>query len=124
MNREVWSPPLAHNIDETDDELADWARVRRDSGFFVEPDEGVQNAVAQIADYVQQNSDRVQAAAFLAGADPWVVAHAMASGGRVVTFEIPVPPNSRKVKIPNVCVKFGVEYCNLYTMLRVLGASF
>ena len=42
----------------------------------------------------------------------------------VVTFEKLVPPNSEKVKIPNICEEFDVDYCTLYDMLDRLGAKF
>ena len=61
---------------------------------------------------------------FLAKADPWLIAHAIASGGKVVTQETRAGENSRRAKIPNVCDFFGVEAMNMDDMLRELGASF
>ncbi len=40
----------------------------------------------------------------------------------VVTFEKRVGPNSTKVKIPNICEQFNVDYCDLFHMMRQLGA--
>ena len=56
-------------------------------------------------------------------ADPWVIAHAMATGGAVVTHEQKNPAISNKVKIPNVCGHFGVRYIDVYLMLRERGVS-
>ena len=111
-------------VDEVDDELTQWARERRDSGLFVEPDTIVQATVREIADYVQENYLPFQAAAFLNGADPWLIAHAKVDGGRVVTYETRVPSNSTKLKIPNVCEAFDVIYVRVVQMLREIGASF
>src|SRR5262249_32368616 len=111
-------------VNEADDELADWFKARKDSGFFVVPDTEVQAAFTDVANHVHQSFDRVQAAEFLNGADPWIIAHAKAHSGKVATCEVLVPPTSRKVKIPNVCMKFGLGYLNLYDLLRALGASF
>ena len=61
---------------------------------------------------------------FLAKADPWLIAHAIASGGKVVTQETRADEASPRVKIPNVCDFFGVESLNMDDMLRELGASF
>ncbi|MFQ5827189.1 MAG: DUF4411 family protein, partial [Dehalococcoidia bacterium] len=60
---------------------------------------------------------------FLSGADPWVIAHAKALGGRVVTFEKP-EPISTKPKLPDVAGEFGVKCISLWDMLTELNASF
>ncbi|MCH8994000.1 MAG: DUF4411 family protein [Chloroflexi bacterium] len=109
-------------VDMTDDDLADWAKERKEGELFVEPDEAVQGTFRTIADYVQDNYDESNARHFLDGADPWVIAHAKTRGGEVVTFEVRAP-NSRKVKIPDVCDRFGLECTDTYKMVRSLGAS-
>ena len=106
------------------DELADWARERRTSGIFVEPDTVVQGVFQQIVDYVNNHyTNTNQVARFLGKADPWVIAQAATDASAVVTLEIEVPANSQKVKIPNVCNQFGVRHVNTYQMLRELGVS-
>ena len=105
------------------DDLALWIRERRRSGLVVEPDAEVQAALREIANYVNGNFPASRAASFLGGADPWVIAHALATSGVVVTQEARVPLNSTKVKIPNVCTVFSVESMNTYRMLRELGVS-
>ncbi len=35
-----------------------------------------------------------------------------------------VPPNSKKVKIPNICRAFEVEWLDTYQLLSELGARF
>lgn len=104
------------------DELAEWARERRSTAMFVEPDEDTQRAFREVAQHVFERYERNQADLFLAVADPWLIAHAMASGGKVVTQE--TRRNPERVKIPNVCDAFGVESINSDDMLRELGASF
>ena len=76
-----------------------------------------------MARHVSGRYERNQAGLFLAKADPWLTAHAIAGGGKVVTQETRVGDNSRRVKIPNVCDFFGVESLNVYEMLRELGAT-
>jgi len=61
---------------------------------------------------------------FLDGADPWIIAQAKVRGDVVVTHEKLVNDESTKVKIPNICVQFGVKYVDTYKMLRELGARF
>ena|SRR5271157_4289422 len=105
------------------DELAAWIKQRRDSGCFVEPDQEVQNNLSAIADYVNKNYPVHEAAEFLAGADPWVIALAKATDSVVVTQEKLVGSESKKVKIPNICKQFGVSYIDTYQLLRELKAN-
>ena len=108
-------------VDHSDDELAAWAKERKASRLFIEPDEAVQTHASAIIDYVQAEYETSQAVNFLKGADPWIIAHAMDKGGRVVTMEVRVPGNSKKVKIPNICSEFQVESIEIVRMCRELG---
>jgi hypothetical protein len=63
-------------------------------------------------------------AAFAAGADGWLIAYARTQGLVVVTNEQPAPASKRRVKIPDVCNAFGVNYVETFAMLRALSASF
>lgn len=64
-------------------------------------------------------------AAFLGNgvADPWLIAYALAHGHTIVTLEQPAGAGSPKVKIPDVCIHFGVTYCGIEAALRATGAS-
>ncbi len=108
------------------DDLVGWAQERRASGLFIEPNPAVQQAFRTITEYVNANYPATNATRkFLDRADPWVIAHAIAQGGTVVTLEARVSDNSQQVKIPNVCghSSFNVRYVNTYQMLRELGVS-
>jgi hypothetical protein len=109
--------------DGPDDELAKWIKSRRAEGFCVTPDQSVQVQLRKIADHVQAHYRTHQAAKFLSDADPWVIAHALASNGIVVTFET-FQPDAKKVKMPNVCNAMGVPFKNLYDMMQELGMTF
>ena len=102
------------------DELATWVIARRE--YFVAPDEKVQTIFGEIADFVTNNYPPFAVQQFLDDADPWVIAQARHDKSVVVTNEILVPTNSSKIKIPNICNKFGVQWVNLYKMLRELNA--
>lgn len=108
-------------VEHSDDELAAWARQRQRSGLFVEPDQIVQEHARKVIDYVQSAYEASQAAKFLKGADPWIIGHAMGDHGQVVTMEVAVPSNSKKVKIPNICSMFQVDCVALVSMCRDLG---
>ena len=102
------------------DELTNWASGEQKTALFVEPDDPTQRLMTRIADWVNKTYEPPQAAFFLKGADPWVVAAALNDDGIVVTHEQLVGQDSKKVKIPNVCQKFGVKYTDCYGMLRSL----
>jgi hypothetical protein len=106
------------------DELAQWARDRRDTGLFVDHDNRAQSAFQTIANYVAKNYERQHSDAFLDGADPWVVAQAQVDKATVVTREAAVNMYSKKVKIPNICRVFGIDCIDTFAMLRKCGASF
>ena len=111
-------------LQDVQDELARWTQERRQSGLFVEPDLVVQESFKTIAAYVMEHYPDNQARRrFLDRADPWVIAHARAKGGSVVTLEPIVPRASQQVKIPNVCDRLNVRFINTYDMLRELGVS-
>jgi hypothetical protein len=58
---------------------------------------------------------------FATVADAWLVAHAAAIGGTVVTFETFDAKCIRRVKIPNACQSAGVQTITTFEMLRALG---
>lgn len=103
-----------------EDDLLKWTRERKDEGHFPEPDEEVQEAFRQVAEYVNGNYPEYQSSVFLTGADAWLIAHAMAKGGIVVTFEVSAP-NSQRPKIPDVARHFDIETQNIYQMVRTLA---
>ena len=102
------------------DDLAEWAVKMESHGLFVPPGPEVIQEFTPIADYVHQERDRAEGDGFLNGADPWVVAHAKAANGTAVTQEVVVSEESSKVRIPNICIRFGVAHMNTTEMLRAL----
>ena len=86
----------------------------------------IADAYREIMDWVQSKPQFTDAAKekFARGADGWLVAYAMVNGTDVATEEVFDSNIRRKVKIPNVCKKFEVNYLNTYKMLHLLGARF
>jgi len=107
------------------DELCDWVKNHK-AHFIPVSDDATQEKFAEIANFVVnlENKSQVDIANFLSKADPWIIAKAVTSGGVVVTHEALVPENSKKVKIPNICREFGVEYISTYQLLSILEAKF
>ena len=105
-------------------EMAEWASRQRNTGLFIEPDDDVQESYSKIVAYIASRYPDNQARRrFLSGVDPWLIAHAMTYGGKVVTLEEEVRDDSAKVKIPNVCEHFQVGCITTYEMLRELRVS-
>lgn len=53
-------------------------------------------------------------------ADPFLVAKALNCGYTIVTYETQANPNSKKIKIPDVCYTFGVRCITINEALREL----
>jgi predicted nucleic acid-binding protein len=107
---------------EAKDRLALWAKDRKDCLFTV-ADESVQARYAEINAHVRSSFDPVGAAKFMADADSWLIAHALAEGGSVVVT-LEVPKGGIAVKIPRICQNFGIPSINHYQMLDALGVRF
>lgn len=113
-----------------EDKLSVWAK-NRNHHFLDDEDEATQLNFATIVEYVLslQNINEANRQNFLDGADPWIIAKAMTlkSSGvevKVATHERLVAPNSTKIKVPNVCQYFGIDYVDSFSLLRTLEAKF
>ena len=115
---------LQELTDDDPDELGIWAKQQQGT-LFLAPTENVQKVFGQVAESVKNNTQYADywVHKFLSGADPWIIAHAKAFGGRVVTFE-KSEPNAKRPKIPDVAAPFGVKCISLWDMLTELKASF
>jgi len=60
---------------------------------------------------------------FLAVADYYLVAHALAGGHTVVTHEVP-SASTKKIKIPDACIGLHIKCLTPYEMLRIERARF
>jgi hypothetical protein len=119
-----------------DDLLKQWVHARKDTGLCVEPNKEVSHALKAIANYLYTTTmtgnkskkpelryKAAQVEVFSRGADAFVIAHAMACKGTVVTFESDQHPNSQKIRIPDVCAHFEVPCIDLRSLLVVLNAK-
>jgi hypothetical protein len=104
------------------DELAQWVSQRREKGLWVNASQDVQKHFGTVSAHVASKYKPHQAGEFLKGGDGWVIAHAMASGGTVVTEES-TRSRKAKVKIPTVCKALSVRCVNTFTMLEELNAG-
>lgn len=120
----ITSSLVYDEILEGEDELSNWFKDRKDTNLFMTPNIEVQKIYKTIADHVRKNYEIAYYQTFLKKADPWVIALAKKLDATVVTLEVLVLANAKQVKIPNVCVKYGLKYINTYQMLRDLHARF
>ncbi|MPQ75765.1 DUF4411 family protein [Hydrogenovibrio sp. JE_KL2] len=107
-----------------DDELAEWAKDRPDH-FITNDDNPTQQIFTQIAAFVMAgNYNSGNRDHFLAKADPWIIAKAKSIGATVVSHESRLEPNTKKVKVPNICQEFAVPCISTHELLRALNAKF
>ena len=107
------------------DDLGQWIKDRKDSGFFLSiEDEETQKEFSKIVQYISDNYSREETDRFLSVADPWLIAKAKVLEVTLITQEVLAPSNTKKVKIPNICQQFEVNFATSFTMLRDLNAKF
>ncbi len=119
---------VADELQDGDDELAEWAAARG-SDFFLPMDDTVLLKRSIVSDWANDKGYQPTAVAtFMKAADHSLVAHALAHECIVVTQETPAN-TIKKIKIPNACIDFGLRCMSSYEMLRrerarfVLGSS-
>lgn len=108
------------------DELKTWA-VGHKQIFLPVSDERTQDAFAEVAAHAAELASELKPGAleeFLGGADPWLIAKALADSAIVVTHEAFNPQARKKILIPNVCEHFKVRYVNTFDLLLRLKAEF
>lgn len=106
-------------------EATDWVKERKESGLVKEfHDAETQKVYQKIADHVAGDGYKPEEVEkFLSGADPWIIAACKAQGFTLVTKET-YSDSKKKVKIPNICREFDVEYIDDFEMIRRLEAKF
>ncbi|KAA3500273.1 DUF4411 family protein [Agrobacterium tumefaciens] len=108
------------------DELAVWAKDRRDADWFLSVDDDTtqENFTAVVQAVVDGGYKEIGVEKFLAKADPWLIAKAMTIGATIITHEVIEPHSKRRVPIPNVCEVFGVPCVNTFDALRKYSTIF
>ncbi len=116
---------LVEKRKEEPDDLAEWAHDEADFLFHSTNDSSVVAALRHIIRWAMENDQYKDEAkeefADNTNADAWIIAYAKAHDFVIVTQETYEPDAKKKIKIPNVCEDFGVEYVNTFDVLRNLG---
>ncbi|UMR30456.1 DUF4411 family protein [Massilia sp. MB5] len=109
-----------------DDELAEWAK-EHGAIFLPVDDVDTQQSFQKVAGFVARKGQEMKPGAvgdFLGGADPWLIAKAMALDAVVITHEAYASDVRKRFLIPNVCEEFGVSWMNTFDLLELLEARF
>jgi len=109
-------------LERGNDELAGWASGSFHEFFASTDDEEVIEAYRDIMIWSQSEDQFTMAAKdeFARAADGWLVAFAKAKGCIVVTHERFSSDTKARIKIPNACKAFDVEYVDTFQMMRAL----
>ena len=115
--------PVYEELRKGDDELKDWVTARK-AFLFYPLDPAAIGELQRINDQVlnleKPSSDTKHR--FLNGADPFLLAYALAHGHTIVTNEASDDPaKTSKIKIPMIAGLLGIETVRAEGMMRGLG---
>jgi hypothetical protein len=121
---------VKNEIYKNDDELKQWCQDNLPGNFFKDSSELIEKYIeisvwAQIRNnhYLQRAIDE-----FLEenAADAWLAAFALEDKDNriIVTQEISEPNRKNRIKIPDVCLFYGIKFVNTIEMFRKLGETF
>ncbi len=115
---------IARELRAGNDELSNWVKARPQH-FIANDDHDTQIIFQQIVESIMRaDFNPGSRDAFLAKADPWIIAKSKSIGATVITHELPLPAQTRKVKVPNICHQFDVPCMTTFEFLRKLNARF
>jgi len=108
-------------ISEKDDDLTKWSKARADR-LFLPIDNSTRSKSKDVSRWVldmrKEGFSRRSVEKFTTKADYLIVAYAKVHGCIVVSEEVKVGPESKKVKIPNVWEQFNMECINTFERLK------
>lgn len=113
-----------------EDELTQWCKDNLPDEFFLDSDEVIDEYTLVVQWAASRGEHFKQSAIdeFLSYelADAWLVANCLAKREThsIVTYETSDPKSKRRIKIPDVCIAFDVQYTNTMGMFRALGERF
>ncbi len=119
---------VKNEIYQNEDDLRDWCVTNLPDDFFYDSSATLTEYRA-IVNWANSMSHHYKSSAleeFLdeAESDAWLIAFSLNQGIPLITYEKSEPNSRKKVKIPDVCIQFGVNYYSTIEMFRLLGESF
>lgn len=111
-----------------DDELKKWADADFKKYFYSTKSNDILSEYKKLVSEVNNSSQYIDKAkeefAQEDNADAWVIAYALARDYKVVTLEKSKPASTKKVYMPDVCMRFNVEFLDTFQLLKYLGFEF
>ncbi|MBM3712524.1 MAG: DUF4411 family protein [Actinobacteria bacterium] len=131
-NKIISVDKVKNEIYENDDELKKWMDVNLIADFFKPTDTSeVLTCYAKVVNWANSKNDFYlpkAIAEFLdfENADAWLIAYALSLHEEfyIITQEKSEPNRKSKIKIPEVCNAFNIQYKNIIEMFRELGETF
>ncbi|NLW46305.1 MAG: DUF4411 family protein [Firmicutes bacterium] len=110
---------VKREINKTEDDLSKWINER--PYFFKDINIPVQNYLRDIMASHGRLVDSIKQRSI---ADPWVIAFAIAENAIVVTKEYPSGLDTRRIKIPDVCIALNVPWMSDFEFAKEVGIKF
>lgn len=106
------------------DYVSKWFKGHKSASWIAATtDTATQKAFQTVTTWVSAGTLTPEKNKFLSGADPWLVAHAVATKASVVTLEMPKnSPN--KVSLADACSHFKVPTLKTWDLLSLLKVKF
>ncbi|MEJ5352651.1 MAG: DUF4411 family protein [Melioribacteraceae bacterium] len=131
-NKIISIDKVRDEIFKNDDELKKWIEENIPDDFFKSTK--TEHVIAEYKKLVQWANSRsahyipyaINEFLKYENADAWIVAYALAinDNSQIVTQEKSEPNRKNKIKIPEVCDAFNIQYKNIVEMFRALGETF
>ncbi len=119
---------VKNEIYQNEDDLKAWCEINLPDSFFNDSSVVFEEygAIAIWANSMSAHYKPSALAEFLDvnEADAWLVAYAKYMGIPLITYEKSEPYSKKKIKIPDVCIRFEVSFYSTIDMFRLLGQSF
>ena len=98
------------------DDLAQWCKSRKETVLNTPAIDEVQKCINLVGNFVDTSPKYVRhhKSEFFSGADAWLIAHAIADNGTVVTHE--TERETGKIKVNSVCARMTVPCIDVYTL--------
>ena len=119
---------VKNEIYKNEDELKAWCENKLPKDFFKDSSICITeySRIVNWANYMSAHYRLSAIAEFLGTdeADAWLIAYCLNQKISLITYERSEPNSKKKIKIPDVCIHFGVNYLNTIDMFRQIGEQF
>lgn len=121
---------VGNELNKNEDDLSNWCRTQLDPQFFADT-RSVIHCYQELVQWAASREDHYHPTAiaeFLDAdeADAWLAAFVLQDPEHfvIVTHETSQPGRKNKIKLPDVCSPFGLQYVNTIELFRRLRVKF